>query len=446
MSPDDEPLWPSIMDQPPPDRGAAPFFGWRVVWAAFVVAAFGWGVSFYGPPVFLEAIHRSRGWPVAVVSGAVTSHFLVGAFAVANLPMLHRRFGLVSVTRAGAICVAFGFLGWALAREPWELFAATVLTGFGWATTGAAAINAMVSPWFIRRRPVALSTAYNGASVGGIVLSPLWVAVIAALGFPIAAAIVGGAMVVAVWWLSGRYFSRIPAAMGLEPDGDGRGATTCLRAQRAVQPLPGGELWRSRRFVSLAMGTSLGLFAQIGLIAHLFSLVVPTLGAQGAGFAAGLATTCAIAGRTALGWLLPPGADRRSAAAANYGVQLGGSLALLIAAGSNVPLLLLGVVLFGLGLGNATSLPPLIAQQDFAPGDTARVVALVTACSQGCYSLAPAAFGMLRGFAPDLDAGQAPMLFVAAGLIQLTAAFVLISGGRLTRDSAASSELRRSSG
>jgi hypothetical protein len=60
------------------------FFGWRVVWAAFVVAVFGWGVSFYGPPVFLEAIRESAGWSVSLVSGAVTSHFLLGAFIVAN--------------------------------------------------------------------------------------------------------------------------------------------------------------------------------------------------------------------------------------------------------------------------------------------------------------------------------------------------------------------------
>ena len=28
------------------------FYGWRVVGAAFVLAVFGWGMGFYGPPVF----------------------------------------------------------------------------------------------------------------------------------------------------------------------------------------------------------------------------------------------------------------------------------------------------------------------------------------------------------------------------------------------------------
>jgi hypothetical protein len=151
------------------------------------------------------------------------------------------------------------------------------------------------------------------------------------------------------------------------------------------------------------------------------------LGEQGAGIAAGLATACAIAGRTALGWLLPSGANRRHATAANYALQLCGSLVLLSAGGASVTLLLLGVVLFGLGLGNATSLPPLVAQQDFAPADTARVVALVTAISQATYAFAPAVFGALRDVGGATGSGAA-LLFITAALVQLAAAGTVLLG------------------
>lgn len=110
----------------------APFYGWTVVSAAFVVAVFGWGVGFYGPPVYFEAVREARGWPVALVSGAVTTHFLAGVVVVANLPRLHRRFGLPVVTVAGAVSLALGVLGWALAEAPWQLYAATLLSGAGW--------------------------------------------------------------------------------------------------------------------------------------------------------------------------------------------------------------------------------------------------------------------------------------------------------------------------
>ncbi|MEO3473943.1 MFS transporter [Roseomonas sp. CAU 1739] len=400
---------------------AAPFLGWRVVWAAFTVATFGWGVGFYGPPVFLFAVHEARGWSIPLVSAAVTCHFLLGALVVANLPTIHRRFGVPGVTRLGGALSALGVLGWALAAAPWQLFAATAVSGAGWAMTGAAAINAIVSPWFIRRRPAALSTAYNGASVGGIVLSPLWVALIAGCGFPAAAALVGITMAAALWWLSGRYLAHGPAALGQVPDGGDAPIAVTQRDARTAAPMPVRGLWRERRFATLAFGSALGLFAQIGLIAHLLSLLVAPLGAQRAGLVAGLMTVCAIIGRTVMGWVLRPGMDRRRAAAANYALQLVGSLVLLSAGGTDVALLLAGIALFGLGLGNATSLPPLIAQADFAPGDTARAVALITAIGQAAYAFAPAAFGLLRAVDPA-------WLFLAAAGFQGLAALVVMAG------------------
>ena len=114
-----------------------------------------------------------------------------------------------------------------------------------------------------------------------------------------------------------------------------------------------------------AAGMALGLFAQIGLVAHLFSLLVPALGAQQAGLAMGLVTALAIGGVPSSAGSMPRGADRRFVACASYAAQLAGSLVFIAAAGTSVPLLLLGVILFGIGFGNATSLPPLIAQVEF---------------------------------------------------------------------------------
>jgi hypothetical protein len=178
---------------------------------------------------------------------------------------------------------------------------------------------------------------------------------------------------------------------------------------------------------------ALGLLAQIGLVAHLFSLLTPALGAQQAGLAMGLATALAIAGRSFVGWVMPLGADRRLVASASYAAQMAGSIVFLAAAGTSVPLLLLGIVLFGIGFGNATSLPPLIAQVEFVEEDVTRVVALIVAISQGAYAFAPAAFGLIRTFAPPAAGaapGAAPTLFLAAALVQLLAITALWAGRR----------------
>jgi len=400
------------------------FYGWRIVGAAFVLAVFGWGLGFYGPPIYLQAVRDLRGWSLPLVSAAVTVHFLFGALVVARLPKLYLRYGLPAVTKAGVLSLALGISGWAVAAEPWQLFAAALFSGAGWVAMGAAAINAILAPWFARTRPAALAMAYNGASIGGVVFSPLWVTAIGMWGFPAATVVVGVIVTICVWILADVYFSRTPQQMGLAPDGD----------EPAVAAVFSGiSLWQDRRFVTLAAGTALGLFAQIGLLAHLFSLLVPAVGAPLAGIAISAATMAAIAGRTLVGWLMPVGADRRLVACGSFAVQITGSIAFLIAGGSQIPLLMLGIILFGVGIGNATSLPPLIAQAEFARQDVSRVVSLNVAISQGTYAFAPASFGLIREFAPQagvVAGAAAPYLFVAAALLQALALAAFLAGRR----------------
>jgi hypothetical protein len=399
----------------------AKFYGWRIVGAAFVLAFFGWGLGFYGPPVYLHAVREARGFSLATVSAAVTVHYLAGALVAANVPALYRRFGLPAVTIAAAILLSAGVAGWAIAATPLQLFAATVVSGAGWAAMGAVPVNAAVSPWFARGRPAALGTAYNGASFAGLIFSPLWVALISLLGFPAAAAIIGAVTIVAVAVLAGRYFARTPGEMGLEPDGDAVGATNNVTAPHA-RPLPGGALWRDFTFITLAAGAALSLFAQIGLITHLYSLLVAPLGAGWAGLTMGIGTGAGMGGRMLVAWLMPAGADRRLVACMSYAVQIVGTLLLIVAAGENIPLLLAGVLLFGVGIGNVTSMPPLIVQVEFVKDDVPRVVALVVAIGQATYAFAPAAFGFIREFA------GAGALYGAAGLVYLAAIAVLLIG------------------
>ena len=409
------------------------YYGWRVVGAAFILAVFGLGMGFHGPAVYLQAVHQRTGWPLALISTAVTVHFLVGAVVVANLPALYRRFGVATVTKAGAILLAAGVFGWAIAAAPWQLFGATLLSGAGWVTMGVAAINAIVAPWFDRARPAALAMAYNGGNIGGVVFSPLWAAAIGAFGFPAAAAGIGLVMAITMWILADRVFSRTPGQMRLIPDGEAPGAPKTAVASSAAKPLPGSLLWRDRKFLTLAAGMALGLFAQIGLIVHLFSLLVPALGATQAGLAMGLVTAMAIIGRSLIGWAMPADADRRLVASASYAVQIAGCIAFMAADGTSVPLLPLGVVLFGTGFGNGTWLPPLIAQVEFVPDDVPRVVALIVAISQATYAFAPVVFGLIREFSPHpagVESGAAPALFVVAAMVQGLAICAFLAGRR----------------
>lgn len=298
------------------------FFGRKVVAAAFVTALFGWGIGFYGPPIFLYSVIQRTGWSVQLCSAAVTVHFLAGTLVVVNLPRLYKRFGIPRITALGTLLLCVGVYGWSIAREPSELFIAATLSGLGWVTLGAAAINAIIAPWFVTKRPAALAMAYNGASIGGVIFSSTWVYLINHLGFSQTALLIGVLTITIIGLLSLRVFGVLPEHLGQHGDG------AEVRPAELATPSTASttSLSNNPQFVTLAAGMSLGLFAQIGLIAHMFLLLVPQLAEQQAGLAMGLATASAIAGRSLVGWLMPVNANRRTVACISYGRQLAGCL------------------------------------------------------------------------------------------------------------------------
>lgn len=401
--------------------GQSSFFGQKVIAATFVMAVFGWGIGFYGPPIFLYAVIQRTGWSPALCSTAVTVHFLAGTLVVVNLPALYKRFGLPVITVAGAAVLAVGVYGWSTASQLYQLFIAAILSGLGWVTMGAAAVNAIIAPWYALKRPAALAMAYNGASIGGVIFSSVWVFLIDRLGFTHAALWVGLFSTAIIAALSISVFKLRPEHLGQHADGAGHAAADT--SQGAGHPMT--SLRGNRQFITLAAAMSLGLFAQIGLISQLFLLLVEHVTAQQAGMAMGLATASAIVGRFVVNGLMPPDADRRTVACLSYACQLLGCL-IMTGLGTLPGLLWLGVILFGAGIGNATSLPPLIAQVEFPREQIARVVTLIVATAQACYAFAPMFFGAVKSLVSASN-GEVLLLGLAAG-IQGLAIVALVMG------------------
>lgn len=394
------------------------FFGWKVVWTAFAVAVFGWAFGFYIPSALLHLLNERRGWSVATISAAISWHYLLSAGIIVYSAEIHARFGLWRVTAIGAALLGLGALGWVSATEPWQLFLAAIVSGAGWAATSGAAVNAMVMPWFRAKRATAISLAFNGASVGGVVPVPLFIWLEGTIGLVPATLVLAGLGAATIVLLSVLYLRPTLASLGLRPDGaadDGR------QAETAGRPIPRAQLLRETRFVTLSLGFALALFAQVGLISHLVTLLAPSLGTAMAGWMVSAMTIMAIIGRTVLGFTIG-GADRRLITAANLAVQVIGVV--LLATTTHPVLILVGCVLFGLGVGNLVSLMPLAAHAEFEVVDVSRVVALIIAINQATFSFAPGALGVLH----DATGGYLwPLVLVIA--LQLLATLALLAGG-----------------
>ncbi|MEJ1224283.1 MFS transporter [Pseudomonas sp. CCNWLW56] len=400
------------------------FFGQTVLTCTFILAMIGWGIGFYGPPIYMQAVMDRTGWPIAQVSTAVTLHLLSGTIVIANLPKLYARFTIPGITLLGSIVLGIGVNIWAHANQLWVLYAGAVCSGIGWVTLGAVAVNTLIAPWYVKERPRALGKAYNGASMGGVIFSPLWVLLIERFGFATAAWMISTIAVLLVGAFAFLVFNKSPQSLGQHPDNADRPEPVSIDA--SATPWTFLQTFRSASFRSLAVGMSLGLFAQIGLIAHLYSILAGRMGAHDASFAMGLATASAMGGRYVAARLMSRGMNRRQLACLGYAIQMLGTL--LLAVLDLYPMVVwIAVVLIGSGIGNATSLPPLIAQTEFSREQTARVIALMVAISQATYAFAPAFFGVLR--CAFTDPGHAIRAVVtAAVVVQVLAIFSFYRG------------------
>ena len=117
-----------------------------------------------------------------------------------------------------------------------------------------------------------------------------------------------------------------------------------------------------------------------------------------------------------------------------------GALVLASAGEQNLVFILAGIVLFGSGIGNATSLPPLIAQVEFAEDDVPRVIALIVGIAQAAYAFAPAAFGVLLALSvgDDVRFGRGTDIFFATAVLCQCAAMGALLAGRTRRSASMS--------
>ena len=394
--------------------------GWKVVGCAFLIAVFGWGFGFYGIGVFLAELVERHGWATGSVASAVTVLYLVGAILIAFIGSAFERFGPRRVVLAGMSAMGAAAIALTWITQPWHLYLVFPLMAMGWAAMSGAALNVIVAPWFERRRGLAISIAFNGAAVGGVLLVPALVFLIGRIGFEPAVLALVALMVAVLTPLVLWLLARGPEAHGLGPDGDPPAARTAA-PKAAGAATPRREFMRTWHFWSVALPFALGLTAQISLIIHQVSFLKPTLGTGGAAWAVSLTSVCAVLGRLVVGSFVDR-VNRRAVIAGNFLLQAS-AIGLMLSDPGPVPLYV-ACAMFGLGVGNTTSLPSVIVQAEFPKAAFGQVVSTIIAINQFTYSFGPGLLGWLRDGFGNYHAALAGCL-----ALQLAAVAILLAGG-----------------
>src|SRR5437773_1427569 len=399
------------------------FHGWNVVGGTFVMALFSFGLGFYGLSVYVATFQRLLGWSAATVSVPVTVYYIAGALLTTVMGDLYERFGPRAMVAVGSVAMAAGLAALGQVTRPWQPYPAFLVMSVGWGAMSGAAINIMLAPWFQRRRGLAVSIGFTGATLGGVIVAPALLPLIDLVGFARALAIAALVQLVVMLALAAGVMRRGPEELGRGPDGD---PATPPRPE--LSPGSGAQrrdALRTWRFWSVSLPFALGLAAQVGVLTHLVLLVTPSLGPGGAARAISATTGAALIGRLATG-LVVDRLNRRLVASATLVVQMAG-LALL-ASESTAALVYAGCCLFGLGVGNLTTLPGLILALEWSRERFSALIALVVGINQFTFAFGPSLVGVLR----DWSGGYGWALGACMALQATAAALVMLgpSSGR----------------
>lgn len=392
--------------------------GWRVAAGAgigvFVSFA---SVAVYTFGIFLKPLSDQFGWSREAVSAAFGIAAMTVAVCSPGLGHLldagrPRRVILPSLAVFGT---AFASLS-LLTPHLWHLYAVFLVLGVVGNGTAQMAYSRAVSSWFDRRRGAALALVMAGGAVGAIVLPPATEALIASLGWRIAALAIG-AMVLTIG---------LPTVAVLIRE---RPATTT-----GVPVAHGGATVRaalgSRVFwivVVVLFGSSI---AQNGALTHLSALLTDRgISASDGALALSAMGGASLAGRLITGWLL----DRFFAARVSFALLATAALGTFLLAGAqSLPIGIAAAVLIGFGMGGEADVTPYLLSRYFG----LRSFSLLYGLTWTFYAVAGAIGPVLMGRAFDAT-GSYEALLVQLAIATLVVAALMLLLPRYQRQAAA---------
>ena len=396
---------------------------WWVAGVAFVatIGAAGFRAT---PGVMINPLRQEFGWPVGVISAAVSVNLILFGVTAPFAAALMERFGMRRVVAAALLLVSAGSGLTVFMRTSWQLVLCWgVLVGLGTGAMAMSFVATVTGRWFVKHRGVVTGVLTAGGATGQLAFLPLLAGLTATHGWRTAALTVSGAALAVV-----------PLVYLLLRDHPSEVGTTAYGAEGDIEPPPRTTGAARRAVTALRDASRTGTF---WLLAGSFAICgMTTNGLVGTHFIPaahdhGLPQTTAadllalvgafdIVGTILSGWLTDR-YDSRLLLGMYYGLR-GLSLLVLpgLLAASLHPSMLVFILFYGLDW--IATVPPTIALCRQRFGDAGPVVfGWVFAAHQVGAALAAAGAGVIRD-----RLGAYDLAFYAAGGLALVAAVLSV--------------------
>lgn len=358
--------------------------GSNYAWAIAVAC-----VAFYALPLAFAANHAGLfttplmnqfGWSQTETTLYMSIQPWVAAICTPLAGKLISKFNPRYVMTAAVLVFGCAHLACAWFDQVWQWCLYGVLYGASAAFWMYIATPTMVNRWFVKHNGTVIGVIGVMCSLFGAILSPVWGSMIAEQGWAFARIVQGVLVLIVGGGLTFILLRESPEKMGVKPYGYGEEV-----AAKAVEKKPWDvELdegaTRAQAMKSPALWLLVimaGLFvisaSFIQQIAR-YASTVEELAAVGA-IAVSVAMYASIVGKFGLGWV----SDHFGAVVAGVVSGVCGLLGpvIMLVAGGNTMMFLVGVAFFGLGYSALNIVPPMTCRQAFGNVDYANVFSVV---------------------------------------------------------------------
>ena len=372
----------------------------------FIMAVLAWGTVFYGHSVYMDALMRTHGWSSSLISSAILVFWIASLPGTLSVGVLVDRFGPALVVAIAGATIGIGLCVLGRVAAPWQLYVIYAVMGFGYPAMAGAAISATLAPWFERGFGVALGIALTGASVGGALLPPLMVQMVAVHGFDVTMFMVGSAVLA------------ISLAAVIELALIGRPRRAKATTGSAAKPYSMRAVVGAPRFWMIAIPAAFGLGGQVGFLAHQVPMLSTHIDQVTAAFMVTVVAVASAVGRLLIG-LLSRYLSIVVLTALTYALH-GAGLALL-ATVHDLQGIFLGCAITGLTVGAIVMLPPIIVRQVYGSDGFGRTYAMVNVVMYIFAALSPWLVGLIR----DASGDYITALWLLVGLEAVAAVLIL---------------------
>jgi MFS family permease len=359
------------------------FYGWYLVILGSFVLATVTGLVSNSNSQFIKPVCEAFGF----TRGEFTLYMSFTTIAmVICIPLSKKVYGSINpriVITFGSLLVIASWTAMSLAQALYHFYILGALIGMGLSFCSTAAVNMLLSNWFIKKRGTVIGMAMLGSGLGAMVWNPLLSYLITSHSYQYAYRVTGliALIIMIPYYIMYRFK---PEDIGLEPYGKGEaGAGAGGKGKIKQDPNAEGymlrDIVRTPRFWALCFITMVFPMCTKGVYTQLQPYFTD-LGLS-AIFAASLISVislCQAIGKPVLGWINDKFGIRTCFNTAAVFFFFGIGFITLAGLVANSTVMYLAVFLFGCGMAVPTVISPLLAAGSFGRKDFIAIYGLAS--------------------------------------------------------------------